>query len=179
MRTPLLAGFTMAALALAGCNKQAPAPAPSATASLDATPANAPGTTLTDAVVQLPAVAGNPGVAYFTIAQGSGPSRKLVAVHVDGAGKAEMHQSMSKDGMMAMAPLGDVALDSGKSVVFKPGGNHVMLFDLAPSLKAGGVTEVTITLDNGDKASAKAKVVAPGEAAGAADAAAMDHMDHM
>lgn len=164
------------ALALAGCSKPAPQESPSAAASLDATPENAPGTTLTDATVQLPAVAGNPGVAYFTVAQGSGPDRQLVAVHVDGAGRAEMHESAMKDGMMQMSPLQKVALQSGKSVEFKPGGNHVMLFDLAPSLKAGGVTELTITLDNGDKATTKAKVVGPGGAEAAGD---MGHMDHM
>ena len=182
MRASVLAGPALAVLALglslAGCSKPAPQESPSAAASLDATPENAPGTTLTDATVQLPAVAGNPGVAYFTLAQGSGPARQLVAVHVDGAGRAEMHESKMQDGMMAMEPLKAVPLESGKSVEFKPGGNHVMLFDLAPTLKAGGVTELTITLDNGDKATTKAKVVGRGGAA-AGDAHDMGHMDHM
>lgn len=180
MRMKVLAGVALATMAvagtLAGCSKPAPEASPTATASLDATPENAPGTTLTDATVQLPAVAGNPGVAYFTLSQGNGAARKLVAVHVDGAGKAEMHESAMKDGVMSMAPLTEVALEAGKAVTFKPGGNHVMLFDLAPTLKAGGVTELTITLDNGDKATTKAKVVAPG---GMAEDGDMDHMDHM
>lgn len=184
MRAPVLAGMACLALAsglaLAGCSKPAPQESPSVAASLDATPENAPGTTLTDATVQLPAVAGNPGVAYFNLAQGSGPDRQLVAVHVDGAGRAEMHESAMKDGMMQMSPLKAVPLQSGKSVEFKPGANHVMLFDLAPTLKAGGVTELTITLDNGDKATTKAKVVAPGAAAASTAAGgSMDHMDHM
>jgi copper(I)-binding protein len=71
-----------------------------------------------------------------------------------------------------------VPLESGKSVEFKPGGNHVMLFDLAPTLKAGGVTELTITLDNGDKATTKAKVLGPG-GAGGRRRHDMGHMDHM
>lgn len=185
MRASVLAGPALAALALglslAGCSKPAPQESPSATASLDATPENAPGTTLTDATVQLPAsgaIRAAPGVAYFTIAQGSGPARKLVGVHVDGVGRAEMHESAMTDGVMSMTPLAEVPLESGKSVEFKPGGKHVMLFDLGPGLKVGGVTELTITLDNGDKATTKAKVVGPGGAA-AAEGHDMEHMDHM
>jgi hypothetical protein len=121
---------------------------------------------------------GQPWRCLFHPGPGSGPARQLVAVHVDGAGRAEMHESKMQDGMMAMEPLKAVPLESGKSVEFKPGGNHVMLFDLAPTLKAGGVTELTITLDNGDKATTKAKVVGPGGAA-AGDAHDMGHMDHM
>jgi len=179
MRTPVLAGSVVLALAMgvAACSKPAPQETASAVASLDATPENAPGTALTDATVQLPAVAGNPGVAYFTLTQGSGPARQLVAVHVDGAGRAEMHESAMKNGMMEMTPIKSLALESGKSLEFKPGGNHVMLFDLAPTLKAGGVTELTITLDNGDKATTRAKVVTPG--GGDAPAGDMAHMDHM
>lgn len=209
MRIGVLTGRNLAAFALSaslsvglaaglsGCGKKAPeaaasSAAPAVLASLDATPENAPGTTLTNAVVQLPAVPGHPGVAYFTLSQGSGPARSLVAVHVDGAGKAEMHENTMKDGMMSMTPLASLPLAAGQSVEFKPGGNHVMLFDLAPTLKAGSVTEVTITLDNGDKASAKAKVLGAGEpVAGGGEGMGdmdmkgmdkdmdMDHMDHM
>lgn len=37
-----------------------------------------------------------------------------------------------------------------------------MLFDIDPSLKIGGTTELTITLDNGDKASIPATIQGPG-----------------
>lgn len=178
MRIQVSAVIGLTALVLASCSKQAdqpPAPSEQASelASLDATPENAPGTTLSEATVQLPAVPGRPGVAYFTLSLGSGPARRLVAVHVDGAGKAQMHENTVKNGVTSMDELHEVALDPGKSVVFKPGGNHVMLFELAPGLKAGGVTELTITLDNGDKATTKARVLAAGETV--PGAAPMDH----
>lgn len=163
MRAAALALVSGLALTAAACGEQ-PAQAPEAAASsaTEAGPANAPGITLSNAVVRLPAVAGNPGVAYFTIAQGSGAPRKLAAVHVDGVDRAEMHQTVTKDGISTMAGATEVALEPGKAVDFAPGGYHIMLFGVADTLKAGGTTELTITLDNGDKASVSAKVEAVG-----------------
>ncbi len=163
------AALAMLPLALAAC--QPSAPQPSASTSSAAAPDAAPGVSLTDAVIQLPAVAGRPGAAYFTVSQSGGAARKLVAVFVEGAKRSEMHQSGMKDGMMTMAEVKEVELGDGKSVVFKPGSYHAMLFDVDPMLKAGTPAEITITLDNGDKVSAQAKVQSVGEGAGA-----MDHM---
>lgn len=168
---PLLAIPAAGLLALGGCGK----PAPEATASADATttappsqgPTAAPGITLTDARVQLPLVHGAPGVAYFTLTQGAGAPRKLAAIDVAGVGRAEMHATMTAGGVSRMEPLKEVAIEPGKSLAFAPGGNHVMLFDIDPKLKAGSTTELTVTLDNGDKASARASV--------AAGPPAMDH----
>ncbi len=44
-----------------------------------------------------------------------------------------------------------------------------MLYEVGDTLKAGGTTEITITLDNGDKVSTPAKVEAFGATSG------MDH----
>lgn len=173
MRRVLFSATLLATLALAGCGDKTPAPAASESGAPAAdTPDAAPGITVSDAVVQLPAVAGNPGVAYFTIAQGNGAARKLVAVHVDGFARAEMHESTDASGVMTMKKLDSVAIEAGKTVEFKPGGNHVMLFDADGALKAGGTTELTVTLDNGDKASVTAAVKAAGDDA----MAGMDHM---
>lgn len=165
------------AFALAACGEKATnEPVAATSAAPDETPENAPGIALTDAVVQLPAVAGRPGVAYFTISNGSGPARKLASVHVEGVGRTEMHETKNENGVSRMAPVSDVALESGKTVQFAAGGLHVMLFDLDPALKAGGTTELTITLDNGDKASISATVRSVGDAGGADGA--MAHGSH-
>ncbi|WP_295525567.1 copper chaperone PCu(A)C [Novosphingobium sp. Chol11] len=165
MRLLLAAALAVLPLALAACQPSAPEPA-SSTAAPDA----APGIALKDAVIQLPAVAGRPGAAYFTVSQSGGAARKLVAVYVDGAKRSEMHESGMKDGMMTMAEVKEVALGDGKTVIFKPGGYHAMLFEVVPSLRAGESAEITITLDNGDKVSAPAKIKAVGSDAG--------HMGH-
>lgn len=157
------------ALALSACGEKSGTEQAGATAAAtDQAPENAPGIALTDAVVQLPAVAGRPGVAYFNISNGSGPGHKLVSVHIDGVGRTEMHETRMENGISKMAQVKEVALEPGKIVSFAAGGHHVMLFDLDPALKAGGTAEVTVTLDNGDKASATAKIRSVGDAA-------MDH----
>lgn len=164
------------ALVLAGCGKAPTAPAvETSTGSTPAVagPTSAPGIAISDAVVRLPLASGNPGVAYFTVTQAAGAPRKLVGVSVDGVGRAEMHESKAADGRMSMDPVKDVPIAPGKSVAFAPGGYHVMLFDLDPSVKAGTTRELTATFDNGDKATAKARVES-GLGGGS-----MDHMDHM
>lgn len=159
MRMMAIAVMGAGALALGACGEKGSAPAGDATsAAADETPENAPGIALTDAVVKLPMASGRPGSAYFTLSQGSGAPRKIGGVFVEGAGRAEMHESKMENGVATMAPIKDVPIEPGKSVSFKPGGLHVMLYDFGTGLTPGGETELTITLDNGDKITAKAKV---------------------
>ncbi|MCA1662370.1 MAG: copper chaperone PCu(A)C [Novosphingobium sp.] len=158
MRRRTFGAILAGALSATGCGGEAPAPAPTETA--EATAENAPGVALSDARVQLPVVSGRPGVAYFTLSQANGAPRKLVGVAVDLAGRAEMHETSGG----SMKPVSEVALESGKAVKFEPGGLHVMLFELDPKLRFQKEVDLTITLDTGDKASAKAPVATVAEA---------------
>lgn len=172
-----LAGAAAAGLlALGACSSQAP----DADASASATPGsapdpmapdNAPHVTVIDPVVKLPAVPGNPGVLYFTIQQDAGKANTLAAVHVDGAGRAEMHQTKTENGVTSMNRVQSVEFSQDQPVEFKAGGYHVMLFDLASTVKPGKDVEVTFTLANGDKVSTFAKVEETGAMEGM-----MDHM---
>ncbi|WP_353229309.1 copper chaperone PCu(A)C [Novosphingobium sp.] len=167
-RTCLMFPFVALTLAaaLAGCSAKPDSSATEAAtdtaASEIAGPGAAPGLTLAGATVQLPAVPGRPAVAYFTLTAGAEATGKLVAVHVDHFARAEMHESRMEGTAMTMATVDSVPLTPGKAIVFAPGGYHVMLFDADPAIKAGGTTEVTLTLDNGDKISGMAKVTAAG-----------------
>ncbi|MEI6643290.1 MAG: copper chaperone PCu(A)C [Novosphingobium sp.] len=146
-------------LALAACSGAAPAP--DATASTTApgsapdpmAPDNAPHVSVVDPVIKLPTVPGNPGVLYFTIEQDAGKANTLVAVHVDGAGRAEMHESKTVNGVTSMDQVTSVTFSQDQPAEFKAGGYHVMLFNLASTMKAGKDVEVTFTLANGDKVS--------------------------
>ena len=161
-------------LALAGCH-QANAPGAGASASAEAGtngPDAKPGMALSGARLTLPAVSGRPGGVYFTLANTGRTPAKLVAVYLDGAGKAEMHETVGG----TMKPLPEVEIPAGGSARFAPGGKHVMAFDLAPSLKPGGSTELTLSFADGDKISAPVAIQAAGEAAGAG-ADAMPGMD--
>ena len=157
MRRTTLAAASAAVLLLLGCDSgTAPPPADSETA--DATPENAPGIALGEARVQLPVVSGRPGAAYFTLTQASGPPRKLVAVSVEMAGRAEMHETAKDGAMSTMKPVRDVPIASGETLKFEPGGYHVMLFDLDPKLRFEKTVRLTVSFDNGDKASVSAPV---------------------
>ena len=162
MRKVGIAAVAAVAVALGGCGNEGAAPAAGeSTAALEEAPDAAPGIAVTDAVVRLPMAEGRPGVAFFTISQGSGAPRKVAAVHVEGVERSEMHESKMENGAMTMAPVREVPLESGQSVEFKPGGLHIMLYGFGTGLTAGGTTELTVTLDNGDKISAPAKVQSP------------------
>ena len=151
---------------LAACSHEAgpvPEASESVAAAIDVGPTAAPGFTLSDARVQLAAVPGRPGVAYFTLAAGGEAKGKLVAVHVDHFGRAEMHESRMEGGAMTMAPVQSVEIAPGKPATFAPGGFHVMLFDADGGIKAGDTVELTATLDGGDKITAQARVSGAGD----------------
>lgn len=153
------AAVLLATLAVAGCKQEAPSP-DTAAASSAAAPDAKPGLAVSDAVLVLPAVKGRPGAAYFTVANTGPAPASLAAVHVDGAGKTELHES--KEGKMA--PLGPVAIAPGASIAFARGARHVMVFDIDARLTAGGTTEVTLTFADGDKVSVPVKIEAAGDA---------------
>lgn len=163
---PLLLAAT--ALALASCGKQAPAPQPEASAAANAVastvagPETKPGLALSGGRLVLPAVSGNPGAAYFTLANGTKKAVTLAAVDVAGAGMAMLHQTMDMGGHATMDELKDPAIAPGKALTLAPGAKHVMVFDLPPGLKPGGTVEMTLTFADGDKLSAPLTIETPG-----------------
>ncbi len=118
--------------------------------------------TMTDAWVRLAAVPGRPAAGYFTLHGGATPMR-VVDANSDVSLRAEMHESMGGPGGMAtMTPLASVPLPANAPLVFKPGGRHVMLFNVNPAVKPGDRVTLTATLDNGRRIGARAIVVAAG-----------------
>ena len=115
---------------------------------------------MTDGVLILPAVAGRPGAAYFTVTNNGDKPTELAAVYVEGAAKAEIHETMGGK----MQPLAKLALPVGATVKFERGGKHVMLFDLADTLTAGSSAEMTLTFADGDKLSAPLRIEGAGGA---------------
>lgn len=115
--------------------------------------------------VVLPAIPGRPGTAYFVIDATSfagEPLPRIQRVSVEGAGRAEMHQSMTSHGMAQMRPLSAVPL-AADVTRFCPGGLHVMLFDLDERLKPGAQTRIHVALSNGRHLDPDARVVALGD----------------
>ena len=113
-----------------------------------------------DAWARLPAVAGRPGAAYFTV-RNNGPDALLTSVQSPRAERIELHDSQMHDGMMHMMPLIELPLPQKESVEFRPGGRHAMLFGLDPQLKPGGVLPLTFSMRDGRTFKAQARLVAP------------------
>jgi copper(I)-binding protein len=116
-----------------------------------------------DAWVRLPAVAGRPGAAYMTI-QGGGEATTLLAVSTPAAVRTELHEMKHEGGMMTMAPLKDIAVPAGQKVELKPGGAHIMLYDLAPSVRAGSTVPLRLSFAGGKTVEVTAQVKAAGDA---------------
>lgn len=83
---------------------------------------------------------------YFDIE--SKRNAKLVGVQTSLTDNAEVHQ-MSMDGdVMRMRPVDSVELPAGETVKFKPGGYHVMLFDLQRPLEPGGQIALALLVED-------------------------------
>lgn len=99
--------------------------------------------------VRLPAVAGRPGAAYFTLHGGAQPVR-LLSVTSPVVIRTEMHDTMKgMQGMMQMRPMAGVDVPARSTVKFEPGGKHVMLFNVNPGIKPGRAMEFTLTFADG------------------------------
>ncbi|TBN55337.1 copper chaperone PCu(A)C [Hansschlegelia quercus] len=124
------------------------------------------------------------GGGFLTIEnKGSTPDR-LVAVSASFAQKAEMHETLTEDGVSKMRPLKDgVEVKPGETVTFEPGGKHLMFIGLAAPLKQGDRAKGELTFEKAGKVDVEFAV----EAAGSSpkkqmdgDMKGMDHgsMDH-
>lgn len=114
--------------------------------------------------VRLPAVKGNPGVAYFTLHGGDAETR-LRSVTAPSVIKSELHESMMSGSMASMAPINDVPVPAKATITFAPGGKHVMLYTINPSVKPGGVMTLVFTFSNNLKIEYAAPVIGAGDPA--------------
>lgn len=115
-----------------------------------------------NAYVRLPAVAGRPGVAYFTV-HGGKDAATLISVTSPLVIKSELHESMSHGGMASMVPVKDVPVPAKATLTFAPGGKHVMLFDINKSVEPGGKVTLVFTFSNNDRLEVEAPVIAAGD----------------
>lgn len=113
-----------------------------------------PGLVASKGRLVLPAVPGNPGAAYFDLANGNDRPAALAGVHVDGSRNAQIHDMSGG----TMNPVAGMVLAPGETVSFEPGGKHVMVFGLSDATRPGSSAEMTLTFADGDKLSTPLKV---------------------
>ncbi len=87
---------------------------------------------------------------YATIDNPSEYTIWITAAESDAHKKAELHETVEKNGMAVMMHRKFIKIAPGETVYFKPGGKHFMLFTPQKSLKPGDMVKLGMKLGNGD-----------------------------
>jgi hypothetical protein len=92
------------------------------------------------------------GGGYLSIEnKGTAPDR-LTGASADFAGKIEIHEMATTNGVMTMRPLEKgVTIEPGKTVKLAPGGYHLMMFGLKAPLKQGDKLAITLEFERAGK----------------------------
>ena len=117
--------------------------------------------TVEQAWVRLPAAAGVPGAAYFTLRSNSTPMT-LTSVSSPQVARIELHDSRMDRGVMRMRPIATTEFPETGEMEFKPGAKHAMLFGIDPAVKPGGKISLTFSFNPAGQVVADADVVGPG-----------------
>ena len=71
-----------------------------------------------------------------------------MGVRTPRAKKAELHTHVNEGEMMRMKQIDSIEVPAGGQVEFKPGSNHVMLFELSAPLVAGERFPLTLEFEH-------------------------------
>ncbi|PZU08381.1 MAG: copper chaperone PCu(A)C [Sphingobium sp.] len=105
-----------------------------------------------------------PSAGYF-VAHGGDAGAQIRGVITDYALKVEMHESVSKNGVMSMKQIDSVDVPAKGEVAFAPGGKHLMLWGVNDTAIGRGKMQLTFLMANGDRLLVDAVIRKP-EAAG-------------
>lgn len=140
MRRMILAGAVLG-LTVAGCSSR-----------------SGDGVAVADARVQLPAVEGRPGAAYFELATGR-PVR-ITSITSPQIRRIELHETRETNGVNRMVKSDNVTFEHELS--FAPGGRHAMLFGIDPALRPGQRVPLVFAFDQAPPVTVEAEVQPPG-----------------
>lgn len=102
--------------------------------------------------------------AYFVVRNNGTMADTLASVTTASADLVSFHESMDHgDGVMMMMPLDWIAIPAADSVVFAPGGRHLMLERFATPLVIGDSVQLTFTFRSGRVVEVMAPVRLVGE----------------
>lgn len=156
MRTPIIA--VAALLLLGACHNAVDAPDAHSSTPLTAAAGQA-GLKVMDGALILPAVAGNPGAAYFSLVNAGRTTTTISAIAIAGTTSTEIHQTQGG----SMGKVDRIESDPGTRIAFAPGGLHVMVFGVPSSLKPGQTIGMTIRFADGAKLAVPLTAKAPGD----------------
>ena len=105
---------------------------------------------------------GAPAAGYFKLTNNGRKALTLVGAECADFGMVMMHRTIERGGISTMRPVHAVTLAPGKSVVFAPGGYHLMLMRPKHPLRPGGRLPITLRFGDGSSLSAEFLVQSPG-----------------
>ncbi|GED96528.1 copper chaperone PCu(A)C [Gordonia crocea] len=88
--------------------------------------------------------------AFGTLTNNGTQTVRVVSASSPSAGRTEIHEVVPVAGAMQMRPKqGGLAIPPGGTATLKPGGDHIMLFDLPKPVTAGQNVSITLVLGDG------------------------------
>lgn len=91
----------------------------------------------------------------------SAQDARLVSADSPVAGKVEIHEMVMDKDIMKMRAVTAVELPAGQAIELKPGGHHVMLFDLKQPVRVGDTVPLTLVVESRSGKRESIEVAAP------------------
>jgi periplasmic copper chaperone A len=99
-----------------------------------------------------PAAVGTNGAGFMALRNRGNRADTLVSIESAVADRVEIHQSTMADGIMSMRHLtSGLRLGPGQTVVFAPGGYHVMFVKLAKASRVGDSIPAVLIFQSGTR----------------------------
>ena len=157
LRSDMVTAVLMIALALALD------PSPACAGDTAAQPSDA---IIRDAWARATPAGARMGAIYLTIESVAGDRLTGAEVPTSVAAATEIHETVvvadssgsEGGGRMMMRPVAFIELPPGETVQLKPGGYHIMLFDLKKPLKAGDHVKLTLVFEKAGRRKVTAAV---------------------
>lgn len=99
---------------------------------------------LTQGEVRVPMPGRTVTAGYFSLVNNSDAAVELVKASSPAFARVELHQHIKQDDVMRMVEVEAISVDPGATLVFQPGGLHLMLFEPQVALTVGETVSVTL-----------------------------------
>ncbi len=96
---------------------------------------------------------------FFSLQNNSERDQTLVSVSANVAAEVQIHEGMHAGGGRSMQQVPSLTIPAGGRVVLKPGGSHLMLFDLQQPLQDGDEIELILVFESGEQLVITAPVI--------------------
>ena len=96
--------------------------------------------------------------AYLKIENRGAAEDRILSGATPAAAAAQLHESVSTDGIMRMQAVKSLGINPGQSLELAPGGLHIMIMGLKSPLKAGQTIPIKLRLERAGEIEVEAEV---------------------